>query len=889
MRVPSVLLTEALPAPPPSEVPVGCAVDVCFAASRPLRVPAAVVLGHHGRAPNWRPVYLAAPPLLGQPGEPLRYCARVVPATAGTYTVALSDGAIGVLPDPPLPITRAAVGDTARGEVTCAAAALKRPAGSPCRFVANDTSCVALALGADAVPLADGPSRLGTATLVAAERTAARCGGGGAPADAGRAGEWRAPRSTASTLATLARAAHANCTARVKGATPLRGGSKGWLELEWTAAEGGARSWDALAGCRVPAYAVLIGDSRMSSLYEQLRCVLPRLPRPWSSMQFVRGPSYTGGRGGGAPGFPALSLLSPECNISAMATRVFRSLSADLGSLGRPRGRGATPIDTAMGQDVATGGSDALGAGAIRVLWEVSAAHLSAYGAVGGGGGEAQLRRALAQLAAALRAAPRGFSVVMASGVATSSGDGTHATTKRFTAPASRRNFVVGPRVGHVGDLVRAAARDAGLPYVDLFNATLPYYMLPPRDPNGAALMIGDGVHSGPPVLFNSLPLMLGGLCLPPATPTAARAAKGARRGAIGGGAAGSPPAGRRLAGSARRRLSSRAWKLLSAPVWVPPALKSAVGGRCALTTWGQDGFGHQLAARLSCEALAMVNRSYVYLPSAHTSMEHRPADAAALLGVLNRPRDAGTPLMRVPPRRYHLNCEPRRGPPRCVAGRFTVCDACFGMLPAGAASAATRPRLAHRVRRAVAAAGANGTACAARASVCVHIRGIGDPGPREAYSGKTSDFAERENVRKRFVGLPAEWWRRAVELAAAGGPAAPRVVVHTNSLSLADAVFGARGEHALPGSRASLHVRTREHSVLGLLHELIFCCDQLVVEPSSALSTVAALATTARAVTSSEPVNKAFGFAYDRVLPPMLKAEGGQGLTVLLGAKVKG
>ena len=65
--------------------------------------------------------------------------------------------------------------------------------------------------------------------------------------------------------------------------------------------------------------------------------------------------------------------------------------------------------------------------------------------------------------------------------------------------------------------------------------------------------------------------------------------------------------------------------------------IQAALGGRCGLTTWSRDGFGHQLAAALSCEAWAMANASYIYVRSNHTALEHHPSNASTLLGWLNR------------------------------------------------------------------------------------------------------------------------------------------------------------------------------------------------------------------------------------------------------------
>ena len=97
----------------------------------------------------------------------------------------------------------------------------------------------------------------------------------------------------------------------------------------------------------------------------------------------------------------------------------------------------------ALGHDVAKEWSDAQGAGSIRVLWEASAAHLAAYGIIGEGG-RPNLRHSLAELMAALKEAPTGYSIAVASGIAVSSGEETRATTRRFTSPADRRNFAVG-------------------------------------------------------------------------------------------------------------------------------------------------------------------------------------------------------------------------------------------------------------------------------------------------------------------------------------------------------------------------------------------------------------------------------------------------------------
>ena len=307
------------------------------------------------------------------------------------------------------------------------------------------------------------------------------------------------------------------------------------------------------------------------------------------------------------------------------------------------------------------------------------------------------------------------------------------------------------------------------------------------------------------------------------------------------------------------------------------PDIQAALGGRCGLTTWSRDGFGHQLAAALSCEAWAMANASYIYVRSNHTALEHRPSDASTLLSWLNRHTGSAAeqhqPLS-VPEARYHSNCPKKVSPsgdlvlPACSPGIITVCDSCFGFVaPERAEQLQIRQRLAAKLQQSVAASFDHGEACLSRRShVCIHLRGQGDPGPRTTKD-ITSMFAERDAARQRQKRYPAAWWHRALTAAASAlGSAARRppeallVSVHTNSKALASTIFGNLSRLA---DGTPIQPRTFDESfpLLQLLHELLFCCDALVTSDSS-LSWVASLGTRA-VVVASTPSESHIGFHY--------------------------
>jgi len=313
------------------------------------------------------------------------------------------------------------------------------------------------------------------------------------------------------------------------------------------------------------------------------------------------------------------------------------------------------------------------------------------------------------------------------------------------------------------------------------------------------------------------------------------------------------------------------------------PDIQAALGGRCGLTTWSRDGFGHQLAAALSCEAWAMANASYIYVRSNHTALEHRPSNASTLLGWLNRHTGSAAeqhqPLS-VPEAKYHSNCPKKVSPsgdlvlPACSPGIITVCDNCFGFVaPERAEQLQIRKRLAAKLQQSVAASFDHGEACQSRRShVCIHLRGQGDPGPRTTKD-VTSMFAERDAARQRQKRFPAAWWHRALTAAAGAlGSAAPRspeallVSVHTNSKALASTIFGNLSRLA-DGTPIQLRTFDESFPLLQLLHELLFCCDALVTSDSS-LSWVASLGTRA-VVVASTPSESHIGFHHQGIVVP--------------------
>jgi hypothetical protein len=342
---------------------------------------------------------------------------------------------------------------------------------------------------------------------------------------------------------------------------------------------------------------------------------------------------------------------------------------------------------------------------------------------------------------------------------------------------------------------------------------------------------------------------------------------------------------GRRLA-AARRPPHPRA---------LPSGTLATTENRCPLTTWSRDGFGHQLAAELSCVALTMLNSSYVYVRSNHTALEHKPADAAALLQMLNGGggENRNGPVS-VPEAKYHQACPSRAHgvaqlPPCEGPDSLTVCDSCFGMVdPDQAERAQVRRRLAAQLRRRVlAAVGLHGReGCLADSfDVCVHLRGPGDPGLRTSRI-VTSMYAERDAALKRQKRQPAAWWRRALQVGmeAAGRqrsgdrgatsepPSRRRVLIHTNSRSLANETFGDLSALVASGG-APLDVRISDEKVplLLVLHELLFCCSTLVVSESS-ISWLAALGTRAHIVSASE-IEPHLGFRFGGEVVPLRRS----------------
>ena len=197
-----------------------------------------------------------------------------------------------------------------------------------------------------------------------------------------------------------------------------------------------------------------------------------------------------------------------------------------------------------------------------------------------------------------------------------------------------------------------------------------------------------------------------------------------------------------------------------------------------------------------------------------------------------------------------------------------------------------------------------NASSAFAAASSAGTSHGGGRGGRARAGSGgplfqRTSFKGERESLYRRTY--PPSWWQRAVELAlnasarahaldddswtpstsdrAAGQSRTtkkisdPLIVVHTNSVPLANATFGpmfgpfdAAGGGAWAARGLSLAVRGADTPLLSVLHELIFCCNALVVG-TSALSSAAALTTLAEGVYGRTPRDIHFLFKY-RMVP---------------------
>jgi hypothetical protein len=338
----------------------------------------------------------------------------------------------------------------------------------------------------------------------------------------------------------------------------------------------------------------------------------------------------------------------------------------------------------------------------------------------------------------------------------------------------------------------------------------------------------------------------------------------------------------------------------------------------CNITSWSGDGYGHQLSAALSCEALALIAPSrYEYVRSRHTLIEHNPPDADELLDFLNT--DGGlspsAPSADVDPHAgYHQSCnaEKKGAWPPCRNGHGrglrVVCDNCWATA-SDELNLANQPtvhdelarrvrrRLRHAMRAARAAASTSSHAsrehtpstplaevdadpmCAARYHVCAHVRGVNN-NASGLNAGVTVSLGEHQSVRRRLH--PPSWWRRALRLAvseATPPTLSPSVLVHTNDERLATSYFthsssGGSTSALLAGSDAGadawtdarLTVRGPSTPLMRVLADLVFCCDALIIGVS-ALSSAAALATHARAVYAAGKRNPHFGMA-QRVVP---------------------
>lgn len=87
----------------------------------------------------------------------------------------------------------------------------------------------------------------------------------------------------------------------------------------------------------------------------------------------------------------------------------------------------------------------------------------------------------------------------------------------------------------------------------------------------------------------------------------------------------------------------------------------------CNITSWSGDGFGHQFMTTVFCKEMAYDDKSFRFVGSLKTHMEHRDGNKKQLLELLTIL--SGPERMHVKPGRYHFkSCK------KCDS----VCDSCF-------------------------------------------------------------------------------------------------------------------------------------------------------------------------------------------------------------------
>ena len=240
----------------------------------------------------------------------------------------------------------------------------------------------------------------------------------------------------------------------------------------------------------------------------------------------------------------------------------------------------------------------------------------------------------------------------------------------------------------------------------------------------------------------------------------------------------------------------------------------------CNITSWSVDGFGHQLHAILTCQALSLINASYRYVPSVHTRVEHGPKSHEQLLAFLNEVSGPREEAIQVPV----------KGAGGRYMGRYRTkrCESCDPICDMCAPKWAEEPRVRVALRtRAVATLHRfiEGFRCIAADAICVHMR--------------RRDWADLGDLDRRLV--PDEFYVSAVQQLYAMLPPGTPVFVATNgNVSEVRRLFGDRGASHTP----RVFVHGPEAFLLTQLAQFVHCCAGLVLSASSLSDAIGILST---------------------------------------------